>query len=77
MDVSTRSGSICGMRSNAGISDEAQYSAPSNELLHTSLQRTTKTVIAQTFLGVVDEKDTISYIVVLIGESNSLQAVCL
>ena len=47
-----------------------------NELLHTSLETTTHTVIAQTLLAEVDEKHGVSEVVFLVDGSHSLQAAC-
>ena len=47
-----------------------------NELLHTSLEPTTNTIIAQTFLAKIDEKHEISEAVFLVDGSHSLQAAC-
>ena len=47
-----------------------------NELLHTSLEPTTNTAIAQTFLAEIDEKHNVSDAVFLIDGSHSLQAAC-
>ena len=47
-----------------------------NELLHTSLEPTTNTVIAQTFLAEIDQKHDVSEAVFLIDGSHSLQAAC-
>ena len=47
-----------------------------NELLHTSLEPTTNTVIAQTFLAEIDEKHDISEAVFLVDGSHLLQAAC-
>jgi len=47
-----------------------------NELLHTSLEPTTNTVIAQTFLAEIDEKHDVSEAVFLVDDSHSLQAAC-
>ena len=47
-----------------------------NELLHTSLEPTTNTVLAQTFLAEIDEKHDVSEAVFLIDGSHSLQAAC-
>jgi transposase-like protein len=47
-----------------------------NELLHTSLEPTTNTVLAQTFLAEIDEKHDVSDAVFLIDGAQSLQAAC-
>jgi transposase-like protein len=47
-----------------------------NELLHTSLEPTANTVIAQKFLAEVDEKHDVSESVFLVDDSHSLQAAC-
>jgi transposase-like protein len=47
-----------------------------NELLHTSLEPTTNTVIAQAFLAEIDEKHDVSEAVFLVDGSRSLQAAC-
>jgi len=47
-----------------------------NELLYTSLETTTNTVIAQTFLAEIDEKHDVSEAVFLINGAHSLQAAC-
>ena len=47
-----------------------------NELLHTSLEPTTNTVLAQTFLAEIDEKHDVSEGVFLIDGAQSLQAAC-
>ena len=47
-----------------------------NELLHTSLEPTTNTVLAQTFLAKIDEKHDVSEAVFLIDGAQSLQAAC-
>jgi len=47
-----------------------------NELLHTSLEPTTNTVIAQAFLAEIDEKHDVSEAVFLVDGSHSLQAAC-
>jgi len=47
-----------------------------NELLHTSLEPTTNTVIAQTFLAEIDEKHDVSEAVFLIDGAQSLQTAC-
>src|SRR6056297_2092030 len=47
-----------------------------NELLHTQLEPTTNSVIAQTFLAEIDEKHDVSEAVFLVDGSHSLQAAC-
>jgi transposase-like protein len=47
-----------------------------NELFHTSLEPTTNTVIAQTFLAEIEEKHDVSEAVFLVDGSHSLQAAC-
>jgi len=47
-----------------------------NELLHTNLEPTTNTVLAQTFLAEIDEKHDVSEAVFLIDGAQSLQAAC-
>jgi len=47
-----------------------------NELLHTSLEPTTNTVLAQRFLTEIDEKHDVSEAVFLIDGAQSLQAAC-
>src|SRR6056297_3856409 len=47
-----------------------------NELLHTTLEPTRNTMIAQTFLAKIDEKHDVSEAVFLIDGSQSLQAAC-
>ena len=47
-----------------------------NELLHTRLEPTTNTVIAQKFLAEVYEKHDVSEAVFLVDRSHSLQAAC-
>ncbi len=47
-----------------------------NELLHTSLEPTTKTIISQTVLAEIDEKHDVSEAVFLVDGSHSLQAAC-
>jgi len=47
-----------------------------NELLHISLEQTTNTVLAQTFLTEIGEKYDVSEAVFLIDEVQSLQTTC-
>ncbi len=47
-----------------------------NELLHTSLEPTTNTVLAQRFLAEIDEKHDVSEAMFLIDGAQSLQAAC-
>jgi transposase-like protein len=47
-----------------------------SELLHTSLETTTNTVIAQTVLAEIEEKHDASEAVFLVDDSHSLQAAC-
>ena len=54
----------------------AAVDTETNELLHTSLEPTTNTVIAQTFLAEIDEKHDVSEAVFLVDGSHSLQAAC-
>src|SRR6056297_1300833 len=54
----------------------AAVDAETNELLHTSLEPTRNTMIAQTFLAKIDEKHDVSDAVFLVDGSHSLQDAC-